>query len=232
MSKLVVYMSFIPCLLLANLPSHAVGVGGRVSTIGLGLEVAQPLARKLNFRAGLSAFSYNLEQEQDQIDYELDANFAARHFLLDWHPFAGTFRLSGGLFNNKTEFSFVSKQANTSQPYSVGNDTWTSDNARLTGTMRFQPIAPYLGLGWGWRPNRADGGLSFTADIGVIYQGAPNIDLDASGTATSQKYNITVDIATYVPAQEELVVEEANLEKEGKSYTYYPFIALGLQYSF
>jgi hypothetical protein len=63
--------------------------------------------------------------------------------------------------------------------------------------------------------------LSFTFDLGVLLQGEPNVDLEATGP-----------ISTDPTFQSNLAQEEAAAEDDVKDFDVYPVIALGMSYRF
>ena len=84
-------------------------------------------------------------------------------------------------------------------------------------------------MGWGFSPKNS-GGLLITADIGVLLQGSPKVDLTASGTATYQ--GNTVDLAEDPAAQEQVQIEEKRLEDDLAELDLYPVLSIGLGYRF
>jgi len=90
----------------------------------------------------------------------------------------------------------------------------------LRGNVDFNSIAPYLGIGWG-NPFGSGGNWSFSCDLGVVFQGSPNVSLAADGQFADD------------PAfQANLEAERRDLEDELDSYKYYPVVSLGVTYRF
>ncbi|KPK01080.1 MAG: hypothetical protein AMK71_06950, partial [Nitrospira bacterium SG8_35_4] len=138
--------------------------------------------------------------------------------LLDWHPFKGSFRVSGGVLYNGNE---IDADARSSATYEIGNTTYSASQVgKLTGEIDFNTIAPYAGIGWdtSFGKNKRFGLL---ADLGVMYQGSPEVDFTAHGP-----------IATNQAFRNNLASEEKNIENEIDEYEYYPVISIGFAYRF
>src|SRR6056297_1721923 len=87
-----------------SVPAYAgkTSVGLKVSTLGAGVEVERSFSEKFGGRVGLNYFSYSYDGTEEDIDYDFDLELLSGALLLDWHPFSGSFRLTGGLFSMAT----------------------------------------------------------------------------------------------------------------------------------
>lgn len=192
--------------------------GVKAGTLGFGVEVATSLANHLDGRLGFNYFSLDDSSALTDIDYDIDLTLQTFSALLDWHPLGNGFRLTGGAFYNGNEADVTSR---TTGNVEIGNQSFViGPNDRVTGNVDFNKFAPYLGLGWG---NYFTGKswLSVSFDVGVMFQGAGNIDLQAEGPLSS---------APGVAAA--LAQEEREAEKEIEDYEFYPVISLGIAYHF
>jgi len=228
-----VYFSVFAALVVMSLNQqlvHAGSLGAHAGTLGFGVEATQSLHRKLNSRIGFNTLSTSLEDSYDGVDYNANIDFKTLTALLDWHPFAGTFRLSGGLVLNNSAITIRNKQI--TQTFTFGNSNYTSSDLALEGDISFQPFAPYVGLGWSSAPAKKSG-FGFSAEIGIMYSGSPDIQLSASGTATDQNNpNSTFNVAADPGFQENLAREEKNLQDDYKKYKYFPVLSMGVTYAF
>jgi hypothetical protein len=93
MSKLYLFLG---ALVLSASCLHAQGlsVGAKLSTLGPGVEVEAPVGDYLGLRLGANYFTYNHNDTYDEIEYDTDVRLLSFSALLDWHPFAGSFRVS------------------------------------------------------------------------------------------------------------------------------------------
>jgi len=202
----------------------SVGVGVKAGTLGIGGEVTVGIVPNLNIRSGYNAFNYNGTITKDNNPYDYTLKLNSFPLLVDWHPFNGSgFRMSTGVLfnNNKVD---ASGQMNTSVTFRIGDKEYTvSELGTLTGGVTVNSTAPYAGIGWGNAADDNDGGLSFTIDLGVVFQGSPKVSLSPGNT------NI---YAKYPEFQAELNKEIAKLESDIKNLQYYPVVSLGLAYGF
>lgn len=185
-------------------------------TLGGGVEVNYAVSPKFTVGLGLNKFSRSFTETADDIDYDADLNLQTIALLASFHPFEGAFRITAGAMSNGNELSMTATPtANTD----IGDVTYTpAEIGTLKGTVDFNAMAPYLGLGWGKSPEK---GFGLTLDIGVLFQGAPKVDFSANGT-----------LAGDPTFQSELKKEEANAEDDIKDFTAYPVVSLGLNYRF
>lgn len=187
------------------------------STLGAGLEMNSPVSETIGLRIGLNYFPYSYSGTEDDIDYNFDLTLMSASLILDWHPFKGSFRLSGGALYNGNK---IDADARSSATYEIGDTTYPGDAVGiLTGNINFNDVAPYVGFGWDTSFGKK--GLGFIFDIGVLYQGSPSVSLSANGPISNDP--------TF---KENLSKEEDNLEDELKDYQFYPVVAIGIGYRF
>lgn len=84
----------------------------------------------------------------------------------------------------------------------------------------FNDIAPYAGIGWDTSFGKKDR-FGLLVDLGVLYQGSPDVDFTAHGP-----------IASNQAFQNDLSREEEDLENEIDEYEYYPVVSIGFGYRF
>lgn len=209
----------------------ATGVGVRVSSLGFGVESSQSLHPKLNTRFGYNQFSIQEDGAEGDVDYSVDLGLKSVTALLDWHPFSGSFRLTGGLLVNSSSVDLSSRPSNLE--YDIGNEKYTSSDLSVTGELGFRPIAPYLSVGFGVSPaKKQDWGI--TAEFGVVVMGEIDVNLNASGSATrvGDATGGSIDVGADAVFQENLAKEERALEQDIEDYVYFPVISLGFIYVF
>ncbi|UCG59314.1 MAG: hypothetical protein JSU70_07345 [Phycisphaerales bacterium] len=188
-------------------------VAPKTGTLGAGGEVTARLASNFNARAGVNAFGLSFAGTQDDIAYNVGLNFLSFSALLDWYLFNNSFRISGGILVNESEFRLTARSATS---YEIGGTVYTpAQVGTLSGTVSFDDVAPYVGIGWG-NPFTGNRRLGFACDIGVAYTGSPHVALAATGAVAS------VDLRA----------EERNFENEIEEYKFYPVFALSLYYRF
>ncbi len=203
-------------------------LGASASTLGAGVELTAGLGRQLNARFGLQGFQYSERREVDDIEYDAEAQLRSVKALLDWHPGGGGFRLTGGLLYNATEVE-GSSLTPASGIYEIGN---IEVPAALLGTLdakvEFDPVVPYAGLGWG-NPLGAGGRFGLALDLGVVFQGEPEVTLTPVFAPNSPIPEIPGGAQLLAIA---LAQEERNIEEDIQEYDLYPVLGLTLWYRF
>lgn len=207
------------------------GIAGKVSSLGYGLEADYILSDAFSVRGQFNTFRYDDTFDEDGIDYEGELKLSSVGVLLDWHPFGGGFRISGGGFRVDNK---ITGKASGEGTYEIGDEEYTvnpGDDLSLSANMKLADgFKPYLGLGWGHSPaNR--GGLLLSFDVGVLFQGSPEVKLRARGTAEDQ-FGTPVDVGTDPVVQAELRKEEKNMEEDLKSFDLYPVVSFGVGWRF
>ena len=195
------------------------GLGIKASTLGAGVEFDKAINEYLGIRLGLNYFQYDSTVSVDDIEYDSSVNLQSGGAIVDWYPFAGAFRLTGGIMLNGNDGDV---SATPDKPVYVGDTVYTPQQVgTLSGSFSFDTLAPYAGIGW--TSNRDKGeGLSFAFDIGVLFQGAPSID----------NYHASGPIADNPGFQLDIDKEVTKLEDDLDSFRYYPVVALTLMYRF
>lgn len=203
--------------------------GVKMSTLGYGIEAALALSEKMSVRVNYHRINLNLNTTQDDIEYDVDLKFNTLATLLDWHPRRGGFRISGGVLVNNNEFKSQAIGQNEKE-YDIGDETYTGDFT-LTGKIAFRKIAPYLGIGWGMPPSKKRG-WSLLADIGVLYHGQPQIELNASGKIVRKRDKKEFNDINDPEFSEDLAKEQQKLNDDIKDWAFYPVVSLGFAYQF
>lgn len=221
MSRLIV-LAVIAFMCVSVLPGNAdVGLGVKVGTPGLGIELTKDMTETLNVRAGANFFSLvmSTEEEEGQTASEIEAELSLMTvpLLLDWHPGSGGFRLSGGIVFNGNKLELTATPGDT-----VEIDDQEFRISRLDGEATFNSLAPYLGLGWGNASRKDSGRWHFSFDLGVMFQGAPDISISA--TAANPDRQSQLDAAL------ESEIEE--IEDDASVFNIYPVLAIGVSYTF
>lgn len=200
-----------------------VGATLKVGTQGIGADVTTGINEKLNARFNLNYFSYGTTFEGDEDEdgggggsVKPELTLLTLGALLDWHPWAQGFRLSAGLYLNMNK---VDMTADLSDTVEINDREYTLSD--LGGSVDFNTLAPYLGLGYG-NAVGTDGRWHFSFDLGVMFQGTPQVDLRASVSDPALQTQLDADIAG----------EEKKLEDDLGFFTIYPVISFGVSYRF
>ncbi len=236
MKKITIYSSLMLTILISSNLANAqaadskFAITGKVGTLGLGLDATYNISDKLNARLNLNGGNINRDDTIDGIRYEGELQAGTFGGLLDYHPMAGGFRLTGGVYNNSNELNLNATGAGNTNAQ-IGDRFYDLSNSRLNTNVSFQNVAPYLGIGWG-NAIKTGSKWRFNVDAGVLFQGSPKASLTASGIARDIATNQAINLATDATFQSELTKEEQNLNNELKDYKFYPVISLGVSYRF
>ncbi|HEY2290755.1 MAG TPA: hypothetical protein VGM86_08655 [Thermoanaerobaculia bacterium] len=205
-----------------------VALGGKAGSLGLGLELTVGLSPQWNARLGANGFNYTDDHRKvSQIEYDATAKLRTATALLDWHPGGRGFRLSGGLVYNDTRIDGTSLVP-ASGIYDIGGvPVPAALVGTLSGRIDFDPVVPYLGIGWGNAvgPGRKVG---FFLDAGAMFQGKGKVKLTPNIPPGSPLNNPTARAALGILLQR----EENDIENDVADYTVYPVVAIGVTYRF
>jgi len=197
-----------------------VGVLLKGGTLGAGLDVTKGLSETLGLRLQANALSYDEDLTESDVDYEADLELKSAGLLLDWHPFSGVFRVSLGAYWNGNEITATGKPSGGT--YTLNGVTYSSaEVGSLNGQIDFESFAPYLGIGWASAP-KAGRGMTFSFDLGVLYQGEPNVALSVACGTTARCAQLQSDVAA----------EQASLQDDVKDYKFHPVVSFGIGYRF
>jgi hypothetical protein len=155
-----------------------IGIGVKVSSLGMGFEVAVPVMSRANIRAGFNMFEYDRTLSQDGVSYQGKLNFRSSEAYFDWFPFGGSFHLSPGmlLYNGNKITANTSVPAN--QTFSFNGQDYASDaNDPLTGDAKldFKRLDPAFLVGWGNLAPRGRKHWSIPVELGAVYQNVPRV---------------------------------------------------------
>ena len=198
-----------------------VGVLLKAGTLGAGVDVSKSISERLAVRLQANALNYNHDTTKSDVDYKAELELRSAGVLLDWHPFSGVFRVSGGAYWNGNKATVTGQP--TGGTYEINGQTYNStDIGSLNGKIDFPSVAPYLGVGFGSAP-KAGRGMTFSFDLGVLYQREPNVGL-------------TVVCGPTVPncsqLQSDVAAEQASLQNDLKDFKFYPALSFGIGYRF
>ncbi|RDV25496.1 hypothetical protein DXV75_09355 [Alteromonas aestuariivivens] len=213
------------------------GIGLKGGTLGAGIELDYSFNDYFNARLQANGYNYADEFEEDGVDYTGELDLSSYGLLIDWRPFAGTFRFSGGVYSNGNQISGAAASYG-GDILEIGDEEYvgsSSDPLRLDALIEMgSGTAGYLGFGWG---NSPGGNWMFAFEAGVLFSGSPVISLDASGTAAlASNPSYTIDVGGNSPEALELQAnidqEVATLQEDLSDLNIYPVVSLGFGYRF
>jgi hypothetical protein len=132
--------------------------------------------------------------------------------LADWYPFSGSFRTTGGVLYDNNKFTLTALAGPGG--FTVGSTTYTGISS-VQGTVAFNKVAPYFGIGWG-NPVANGKGWGMFSDIGVMFQGKPKTELTFTCTSC--------------PTASDIAAENAKLQDDLKNLQWWPVASIGISY--
>jgi len=212
-----------------------IGIGLRVSTLGVGIEAATAVTRRSNVRVGFNAFDYSTGLNKDGIHYNGQFNLRSVGVFYDQYLIGG-FHVSPGVLVYDGNRGTADATAPVGQSFSLGGQTYFSSKADPvagTGTVGFdRKVAPALMFGFGNLLPRSQRHFSVTFDFGVIFQGPPKVALNLTGSACNSQGNLCQDIRSNPAIQANVQSQQVKLNDSLAPFRYYPVVSLGFGYKF
>ena len=192
------------------------GVGPTIGTLGAGLEGSLRVGPNLGLRLDGSALDFGANRTISGVPYKFDAKLRSGGPVLDVYPFGGGFRLSGGVRIDGNRADVTSTPSSNIQ---VGSNTYTpAELGTLSGSVKYNRVAPYVGLGYG---GRVASWLELGFDAGVLYQGKPKVSLGATGA-----------FANDPTLQADLAQQRAAIQSKINWTEWYPVLMLSALFRF
>lgn len=208
-------LAFVVSLLVATGAAEAgdrVGIGVKVGTLGLGVDLTGRVNNWFSVRGSVNAYDLTKTYSDTDIDYDADATLGAYGVLLDFHPFRGNFRLTAGYMKNRNQ---IDLEAVPTADVEIGDTTYTpAEVGTLTGGVQFEDSAAYFGLGFG-SAAKGPGRVRFVLDVGALMQGAGDV---------------TIASSTGLVSGADLAKEEAEIEDDISSVSFWPVLAFGISF--
>jgi hypothetical protein len=212
-------------------PFRSYAIGFRASTLGMGIEIATPLAGRINLRSGFNFFAFNDPFSIDGVNYTARLHLQSSQTTLDW--FVGGFHISPGVLYVKNSMS-APAFVGPGQTFVLGTQTFlNSVDDPVTGSSSVvfpRTFAPLLLIGYGNLLPRHGGHLSLPVEVGAAYTGAAQINVALNGTACVT--NGCVNFSQNADAQKFLKQEIQILNEDLKHYPVFPIVSVGLAYRF
>jgi hypothetical protein len=198
------------------------GIYGTAGTVGFGGGVAATFNDHFGARVGYTSYEHTVDDiEEGDLVLDGKAEIGGLQALLDWYPFGGGFRLSAGAMENA---SLTAQARPIAGSYTLNGTTYTTaELGEARGVAEYESISPYAGIGFGRALSR-NGRFGFSADLGIVFTGTPDIELNA--TCRIPNATVCAQIDT------DLRAEEAELREEADELKYWPVVSIGISYKF
>jgi hypothetical protein len=211
-----------------------IGVGVKMSTLGIGGDVAIAVSHRTNVRFGFNAFSYGHTFDKDGVTYGGTLDLRSAQATYDIFLLKGLHVSPGVLFYNGNQVT-----ANASVPggqtFTLSNTSYISDAANPvtgTGKLSLYKAAPMVLFGIGNLVPRNSHHFSTSFEIGAAYQGPPRVTLNLGGSACDSTGLFCRTISSDPTIQSNIAAEQAKLNKSASPYKFYPVLSFGVGYKF
>ncbi len=192
------------------------GFGVKAGTLGIGVEGTWRPLPYLDVRFGASQFEYDETGTQAGVNYDATLDLDTYHLTGNFRFPLSPFRVTAGLYSNGNE---VGMQSVDTPTFNIGGTTFTSaEVGTLQSVTSFSGTSPYVGFGYDFS---VFGKVGMNLDLGVLWQGEPDVTLTADGLLASDP--------TFLNALES---ERLELEDEMSDFKAWPVISLGFVYNF
>jgi hypothetical protein len=211
------------------------GVGFKLGLAGIGFDVATPLVpQRLNLRGGATFFSYSLsETTSDNLVESGTLKLQNSGIMLDWFPFHGSFRLSGGatVYNNKGITASLTEASGSS--FTLGNDKYYADGP-LVGSGVFKlggNAGGRVSFGWGNLVPKPGHRFSFDTELGIEFVSKPTVALAFTGlvcpSAQGANCESPENAATNATVISDVAAEQSKLQSDVNFLSFYPIVSVG-----
>lgn len=231
-------------------PFSRMSIGADVSPLGIGIKSAVLLTQYFDARMLFNFFSYDTGQFEVE-GYRVDANFhlASVGTMADWYPGNSIWRLSAGLMlYNGNRLSAKSVIVPGTSFTVNGQDFYSASANPVTGATpvngtgvfamhRHQPAFMVSG-GFGKFIPRSNRHWSFPSEFGVVFTGAPTIDVSTNGWVCEDKQQTRcaniADPTSPIAAQfnDALTTQVNKWRRSVSGVTVYPMFSYSVVYSF
>lgn len=201
-----------------DLESSNFFISPHVSTLGLGLDLGYEFSSKVKGRLTGNYFTYSYDDTYDSIDYGTDLDLFSLGALLDIHPFANGFRLTGGVYYNDNSLD-LDAELSSGITYKFGNNIYTANQlGSVSGDVTVNDFSPYVGIGWGTSA-KSKSNFYFSLDVGAMYHGSPSVDLSVENYLELDQI------------EQDIKYEKSDIESD-IDFDWYPVVTVGLTYRF
>ena len=212
----------------------AIGIGVKVSTLGIGGEVALPVTHRSNVRVGFNMFNYGHSFNKDGVTYKGTLNLRSAQATYDFFPI-GALHISPGVLLYNGDKLTANASVPGGQPFTLNNVNYVSDAADPvagTGKLTVYKTAPMVLIGVGNLVPRSSHHFTSTFEIGAAYQGPPRIALNLAGSVCDSTGLFCRSISSDPTVQSNILAEQSKLEKKASPFRFYPVISFGFGYKF
>ena len=215
--------------------SPEIGIGAKVSTLGVGVEGGISVTRRSNTRVGFNFFNYSRTFNKRGIAYNGTLDLRSLQITYDQYLIGGLHISPSLLAYNGTQID-ATAGVPAGQSFTLGGIRYFSGTVNpITGTatMHVRNVAPAILLGMGNIVPRSGRHLGYNVEAGVVFQGSPTTTLNLTGNAcVVNSTTACLNAGTDPTVQANVQNEQAKLNKDLDPFKYYPVLSVGLSWKF
>lgn len=211
-----------------------IDIGVKVSTLGVGIESAIPLAGKLNLRGGFNMFRYDRGITNSGIQYTGRLQFQSAEAHLDFFPLGGFHVSPGLLFYNGNQLTATAAVPG-GQTFTLSGTSYQSDLGTPvagTGKLNFVRVSPSIMVGIGNLVPRSGTHYNFLFEVGGAYQGSARVALNLTGNVCDTSGLNCRAISGDPTVQANVTAEQNKISKDLNPYRFFPVISFGVGFNF
>ena len=231
-------------------PFSRIGIGADVNTLGIGIKAATILTEYLDARMLVNFFNYDSGHfEVDSFSADAQIHLFSIGAAVDVYPRNSIWRLSGGLLMHNGNNVSMTSEIIPGQNVTVnGTDYYSADPKIVpaatplsgTGTLGLNAREPefFVTGGFGRFVPRSSRHWSFPSEFGVLFMGAPTINVNPSGWVCTGPKDLNCSNLgdpsnpLTVLFNNSLQAQEAKWRHTAQSFTIYPMFSYSVVYSF
>ena len=188
----------------------SVSTGVHVSTIGDGITLEKPLLYDFSLRVSTGALSASQQFTYDNNPYTTTTHYNNVAVIADYRPYAGRYRISGGLVFGNDYVSNVARDV--ASTIRIANNLYpVAATGTVTARVNYSRPSLYAGIGTGTGQIR---GLALQFDGGILIRNGT-----ASATATGP-----------LNANPAFRADLQRLSAEQRTHVIVPVVSVGLTY--
>jgi len=227
-----------PASPMAFRPFSAIGIDSYASVGGIGFDLATPLSRKFNLRAGPEFFTYSRTFQDQGATIVAHLRLQSAHASLDWFPFRSGFRLSPLVVfanDNRGQATAIIPAGETVTLNGQDYASSATDPLHGAGSVDFRKTSPGLSFGFGNMVPRSGKHFTFPLEAGFYYVGQPGLKVSFTGSACdpAQPAAIGCESVDQDPGFQQSLAAFIVRNNHNLSYaSYFPIFSFGFGYAF
>lgn len=198
---------------------HAIGeswVAPQFGTLGVGLEVGTRWNDRWGARGSINGVAMRFVHHDRKSDLHNRLALLNAGGTLDYYPYEGDFRLSGGVRLSANRIEGRVRNAHQKQRFNGGTLTVIVEDPLTRYTVRQNALQPYLGIGYSKTINER---VTLDVDFGALYTGTPGLKVRSE----AERFGFT---------ERQIEREIDRARNRLSSYRFMPVVQLGFKIAF